>query len=204
MGVIVVGGNSRSVGKTSVVASLISHLPEFSWTAIKVTQFGHGICGSNGEPCGCESGVHSVSFTEERDAGSGTDTSRFLAAGAARSLWVCSRQGELARAMARLRKEIASTPYVIVESNSIMGFLKPDLYLLVLDPAKEDFKESARFFLHRADALLVRDPVSDLHPLWRGISLDRFDGKPRFEVNPPSYISGAVVDFVRRRITVAA
>lgn len=204
MGVIVVGGHSRSVGKTSVVTSLISHLSEFPWTAIKVTQFGHDICSSNGEPCDCQSGVHSVSFTEERDASSGTDTSRYLAAGAARALWVRSRQGELAKAMTRLRKEIAATPYAIVESNSIVGFLKPDLYLQVLDPAKEDFKDSARFFLPRADAILVRNSIPDLQPLWRGISPERFAGKPQFVVSPPTYISGEVIEFVRRRITVAA
>ena len=38
-----------------------------------------------------------------------------------------------------------------MESNSIMKFLRPDLYLTVLDPETEDFKESAREFLDRAD-----------------------------------------------------
>ena len=42
MAVVVVGGHSRSVGKTSVVASLIARLPERNWTACKITQFGHG------------------------------------------------------------------------------------------------------------------------------------------------------------------
>ena len=39
MAVIVVGGHSRSIGKTSVVAGLIARLPEFHWTAFKITQY---------------------------------------------------------------------------------------------------------------------------------------------------------------------
>jgi len=40
MAIVVVGGHSRSVGKTSVVAGLIAALREFNWTALKITQFG--------------------------------------------------------------------------------------------------------------------------------------------------------------------
>ena len=49
MSLIVIGGHSRSVGKTSVVAGLISALPEFQWTALKITQYGHGICSASGK-----------------------------------------------------------------------------------------------------------------------------------------------------------
>jgi hypothetical protein len=45
---------------------------------------------------------------------------------------------------------------LIVESNSFMHFVKPSLFLAVLDPAKEDFKDSARAALDRADALVIR------------------------------------------------
>ena len=38
MAVVVVGGQSRKVGKTSVVCGLIAALPEMRWTAIKLTQ----------------------------------------------------------------------------------------------------------------------------------------------------------------------
>ncbi len=200
MAMIVVGGHSRSVGKTSVVASLISHLPEFPWTAIKVTQFGHSVCSVNGEPCDCQTESHAAAFSEEKNAFSGSDTSRYLAAGAVRSLWVRTRQGQLATAMTRLRREIAAAPYSIVESNSIVGFLKPELYLVVLDPAREDFKDSARFFLDRADAILMHASSADLKPLWKGVSLRALKEKPQFLVNPPSYISAQVVDFVRSRI----
>jgi dethiobiotin synthetase len=51
MAIVVVGGHTRNIGKTSVVAGLVRALPEMRWTAFKITQFGHGVCSANGEPC---------------------------------------------------------------------------------------------------------------------------------------------------------
>jgi hypothetical protein len=104
MPTIVIGGHTRNIGKTSVVAGLIAALPHLNWTAIKITQFGHNVCSANGEPCDCQTADHTLAISEERNPTTGTDTSRFLAAGARRVFWVRTRQGELAEAMPRLRK----------------------------------------------------------------------------------------------------
>ena len=157
MSLIVIGGHSRSVGKTSVVAGLIAALPEFRWTAVKITQYGHGICSADGAPCDCATDDHSWAITEERDRSGESDSSRFLVAGAARSLWVRTRQGMLAEAMPRLRQELAGAENAILESNSVMRFLRPDLYITVLDAATADFKTSAQEFLDRADAVVLHD-----------------------------------------------
>lgn len=201
MAIVVVGGHSRDVGKTSVVAALIARLPEMRWTAFKITQFGHGFCTANGEPCDCQTDEHTVAVSEERDSRSGTDSARYLAAGALRSFWVRTRIGNLAAAMPRLRKEIAAAQNVILESNSIMGFLRPDLYLSVLDQAKADFKDSARLFLDRADALLVHAGSEELAPQWRGVSPRLTIGIPRFSIAPPEYMNDAVIAFVQERLS---
>ena len=73
---VVVGGHSRNIGKTSVVAGLIAALPEFGWTAVKITQYGHGICSANGEACDCATADHTIAVSEERHPDSGTDSSR--------------------------------------------------------------------------------------------------------------------------------
>jgi len=200
--IIVVGGHSRNIGKTSVVASLIARLPEFHWTAFKITQYGHGFCTANGEPCDCQTDDHSIAISAERDGATGTDSARFLAAGAVRSLWVRTRQGMLAEAMPRIRKEIAASENVILESNSILQFLRPDLYLTVLDPGTADFKDSARLFLDRADAVLLRAAASGLLPQWRCVSAKLIVDKPQFVIAPPKYMSDAVVEFVRLRLQI--
>lgn len=200
MAVVVVGGHSRNVGKTSVVAGLIARLREMRWTAFKITQYGHGLCSADGAPCDCATDDHTLAVSEERSSESGTDTARFLAAGAVRSLWVRTRQGMLAQAMPRIRKELEGAENAILESNSVMQFLRPDLYIAVLDSGTADFKDSARLFLDRADAVLVRE--TGLEPRWMGVSLALMEGKPQFVIQPPQYVTDELVDFVRERTSV--
>jgi molybdopterin-guanine dinucleotide biosynthesis protein len=199
MAIVVVGGHSRNIGKTSVVEGLIRGLPEMRWTAFKITQFGHGMCSANGEPCDCETAEHTVAVTEEKERASGTDSSRYLAAGAVRSLWVRTRTGDLAEAMPRIRKELEQAENAVIESNSILRFLRPDIYLSVLDPAVEDFKESARLYLDRADAVLVPEGVMG-QPGWKGVSLKLVEGTPVLAIKPPVYVTDAVLEFVGARL----
>jgi hypothetical protein len=194
--IVVVGGHSRNIGKSSVVAGLIARLPQLHWTAFKITQYGHGFCTADGQPCDCQTDDHTLAVSEERSRTSGTDTARFLAAGAERSIWVRTRQGMLTRAMPRIRKELEQAENAILESNSILQFLQPDLYLTVLDAGTADFKDSARLFLDRADAVLIRATGRDLVPRWNGVSLKLIEGKPQFAIAPPDYMTEDVVQFV--------
>jgi hypothetical protein len=200
MAIVVVGGHTRNIGKTSVVAGLIAAMPEMHWTAFKITQFGHGMCSANGEPCDCETAEHTVAVSEEREGGDATtDSGRYLAAGAARSFWVRTRQGDLSEAMPRIRREMERAENVVIESNSIMRFLRPDLYLSVLDPETADFKDSAKYFLDRADAVLAPEGVLG-RPEWKGVSLKMVDGTPVLPIRPPVYVTEEVVDFVREQL----
>ena len=198
MALVVIGGHSRSVGKTSVVAGLISALREFDWTAVKITQYGHGVCSANGEPCDCATGDHSWAISEERDRSGESDTSRFLVAGALRALWVRTEQGRLAEAMPTLRQRLEAARNVIVESNSVLKFLRPDLYLTVLDPATADFKNSAREFLDRADAVILHETGESA---WQAVSLKPIADRPLFRVRPPKYLTSEMVQFVRSNLT---
>ncbi len=205
MAIVVVGGHTRNIGKTSVVAGLIASLPQMEWTAFKVTQFGHGICSAKGKPCDCETDAHTVAVTEEHSSKSGTDSARFLAAGAVRSYWVRTREGQLAEAMPRVRKELAQASNAILESNSIVRFLKPDLYLTVLDPAIRDFKPSAQYFLDRADAVLWSGTQSaPEEPMWPSEWLSLLRNKPQFFVDAPEYTSVELTEFVRERVAARA
>jgi hypothetical protein len=200
MAIVVVGGHTRNIGKTSVVAGLIAALPDHLWTAIKITQFGHGVCSANGEPCDCETADHTIAVSEERNPASGTDTSRYLAAGAEHSFWVRTRQGQLAEAMPRVRQLLAAaTGDVILESNSVLRFLQPDLSISVLDPSIADFKPSAVRYLDRVDALVV--PAGAVVTTgWQGVSQQILAGKRRFEFQPPQYCSSELADFVEQRL----
>ena len=187
--VIVVGGHTRSIGKTQLVCDVIAAFPEANWVAGKITQYGHGVCAQNGENCDCAPDEHVCAINWEKRADTGTDSARFLAAGAKRSFWLRTKQGFLAEGLPLLRAKLQETlgganadpPPLIVESNSLLQFMKPSLYLAVIDPAHEDFKDSARIALDRADVLVLRGSFDGLGaetPSWMKLPAKLLREKP--------------------------
>jgi hypothetical protein len=192
--VVVVGGHTRNIGKTSVVCGIIQSLPDWHWTAIKITQFGHGVCSRNGEPCPCSDPVHPVAITPEDGASPTTDSGRFLASGATRAFWVRTPAGALHEAMPRLRKLITPDQNVIIESNSILRLLRPDFCAMVLDGSIADFKPTSLRFLDRADALVVTSTA----PLaWPQVPQALLRNKPRFTAPPPTYQNPGLITTIR-------
>jgi hypothetical protein len=187
---VVVGGHTRSIGKTQLVCDIITAFPKTEWIAGKITQYGHGVCAQNGENCDCAPEEHVCALDWETNAETGTDSARFLAAGAKRSFWLRTKQGYLAEGLPLLRdalKEIAGknaggeNRAVILESNSLMQFVKPSLYFAVIDPLREDFKESAQIALDRAHALVLRGDLGGEGtpaPLWMKLPARLLQEKP--------------------------
>ena len=199
---VVVGGHTRNIGKTSVVAGLISNLRDLKWTAVKITQYGHGVCAHEGQQCGCEAELdHPYALTEEYAPGD-ADSERFLAAGAERSFWLRTRIGELSRASGAIRKLVEQNANVIMESNSVVELVEPDVFLMVLDFACSDFKASSLRMLDRADAFVVIKRGLD-NPLWSDVDRRLWQNKPQFPVEPPDYVTPAVATFVREKLASA-
>ncbi|MCZ2074361.1 MAG: hypothetical protein HUU41_04550 [Bryobacteraceae bacterium] len=199
---VVVGGHSRNIGKTSVAAGIIAALPEVHWTAVKITQHGHGICSPAGTPCDCAVEYsHPFALDEEKQPG-GTDSGRFLAAGAKRAYWLRTPSAQLGHAIPSLRKIIESSPNTIIESNSVLQFLRPDLYIVVADYTIADRKESSWLYMDRADAFVeIQRGAGPPPPPWPDVPHKWLDGKPRFRVIPPDYVPLELADFVRQRLT---
>jgi len=218
--IIVVGGHTRSIGKTQLVCDIISALPEANWIAGKITQYGHGVCAQNGHDCDCAPDEHVCAISWECDATTGTDSSRFLAAGADRSFWLRTKQGFLAEGMPLFRSaldEIAksgsaqhavpsSSPApinVILESNTLRQFLKPDLFLMVLHPGKSDFKDSAQLQLDRASAFVLREPLpsstgsKDATESWGRVPHQLLNGKPQFLQRETDPLPPTLLELVR-------
>ena len=182
---VVVGGHSRNVGKSAVVAGLIRALPEGHWTAVKITHHGHGA---------------RESFSLSRNTvPDDSDTGRFLASGASQSWWLRAAPGSLPEALQELRAVLAASGNAIIESTSVLNHLTPDLFLLVVNPSVVDWKDSALRFLERADALAIVTPHEGVSPQWQRLS-HRVAGKPQFPVSPPGYSSPALVAFVGERL----
>jgi len=208
---IVVGGHTRSIGKTQLVCDLIAALPEVNFIAGKITQYGHGVCAVNGEHCGCAPDEHARAFNWETSTTSGTDSARFLAAGARRAFWLRTKQGFLAEGMPVLRESLKAVAAdsgdtllnMIVESNSLLQFLKPALYLAVLDPRREDFKPTAQSVLDRADAFVVRREIASATTSWPQVSAKLLHARRAFLQTEGEPVPPQLLDLVRDSVTQA-
>jgi hypothetical protein len=101
--------------------------------------------------------------------------------------------------MPRVRALLADAENAIVESNSVLRFLQPDLSLSVLDPGVDDFKASALRYLDRVDALIVPKGAT-FREGWGGVSLRLVEGKRRFDFVAPKYCTVDLTRFVADRL----
>lgn len=202
MKTVVIGGHTRNIGKTSVMSALIREFAPLGWTAVKITQYGHGICSRDGHACDCAPEEHPFALTEETNPTGRADTCRFLAAGARHSLWLRVRQGQLASGLPLLNHKLRDSEWVVIESNSILAHIDPLLYLVVLDKSQPDFKPSARQALDRADALISVMATSGQRPSasWPDVDPVRLNPKPCFDVSKPAFWNPALGEFVTQRL----
>ncbi len=173
--ILVIGGASRKIGKTSVGAGIVRELASFGWGAVKITHHAE----------------HGASLEEER-APAANDSGRYLAAGARQSWVLRCTDAAMAEAKRMVEPLLAMQPNTIIESNRIVEHIEFDLYLLVVDPASPPLKESARRLLDRAGAFVLvnRAEAGEWLPA----------ETPRFTAAAPGYASPDLTRFVRSRL----
>ncbi len=164
---IIVGGHSRHVGKTTLVARILDALRPAPWTAIKVSSHSHRPRAGRG------------------DTGAEAQASRYLLAGAVRALLVRAADEAIAETAAEVRRLIAAGENVIVESNRLAACCRADAVLFVVAPDVADWKGSSDGCVERAHALVISGRASSTgpeHPRLR----DQSPPLPRFRVAPES------------------
>jgi hypothetical protein len=139
MAILVVGGGGKGAGKTALICGLLRALPDRKWTAIKITSHAH---------------VPHEPIFEETAAGQETDTARYLAAGAGRALLFTAHEGGLGALMRKFLDEHPGS-HLIVESNSVLNHLKPDLCFAVSMSLKGGDKPSFEIVEQCADATVA-------------------------------------------------
>jgi hypothetical protein len=183
---VIVGGHARKVGKTAVAAAAIAAFPQLNWTAVKITHHDH------------DARERPFVIFEEEGRSVGTDTSRFLAAGARRSLWIRVEPGRIGDLMTVLEPLLDASPSVIIESNSILEFVNPDLVLFVLRFDVSEFKSSAHALLSRADAVVEVNRVAGRPSFEAARRL--LAHKKAFPVSDPDYMSPDLLRYLSTRL----
>lgn len=143
MAIVVVGGSAKDIGKTALVCSVIGSLPDFDWTAVKISGHDYGI----------DSSSKSSVIIETTD-GLATDTARYLAAGARRALLVTRRGPKIP--IDEIRTALEGDRNVLFESNRIIDVVKPDVCLALVAGPRMHWKPSFFRLLYKADALVSR------------------------------------------------
>lgn len=183
--VLIVGGNSRKAGKSSLVEGIIRALPDARWTALKITKHSHGAA-ADAPP----------RFQLELDPGRDTDTGRYLRAGAKCSLWMTAGKGQLTSTIPEVRRLIDQSENLIVESTSVVRYIDPDLFLMVVDDSVVEWKESAKRNVLRADAIVLVNSAPE------GQSRVNLGGPVRakiFLASPPEFATGALIAWLREK-----
>jgi hypothetical protein len=190
MAIIVVGGSSCGVGKTPLVCGLIAALPEFRWSAVKITTHHH---------------AQLKPIWEEKIPGQGTDTARFLAAGAARAFLATPPMrndppiADLPSMLDELWPNFGRGSNLIFESNAILDYLDPNLCLLVQGAADQDRrKPSFPTALQRADAIVAHTPLNRF--IADGFCAEGQLPKPIFNLTAFEQISPEMLFWLRDRL----
>lgn len=138
--IIGIGGSHSKAGKTTLAAALLKRFK--GWGAVKYTK----------------TAIYS-SIIDDRDILSvkGKDTRRFLDSGASIVLWVQSPAPGLKEIMPVVLDRLSHLEGVIVEGNSAIEFLKPDIIIFITEKDSPRMKESGKRILDNADILYFRD-----------------------------------------------
>jgi hypothetical protein len=191
MAIIVVGGSSRGAGKTALVCGLIAALPEFRWTAVKITTHDHG---------------QRTPIWEEMQPGDETDTARYLAAGAARAFLATpptrapASEPDLPSMLDELWPNFGRGTNLIFESNSVVHHVRPNVCLMIQAVPKRDLplphrKPSFIAAVRHADAMVALSHADGLIP--DGLCLAGQEPKPIFHLAALERISAPMLAWLR-------
>jgi molybdopterin-guanine dinucleotide biosynthesis protein len=170
-----IGASQSGAGKTTLAAHIIRHLTQRSPSlpflsgcgAIKYTRTSSG-----------PEIISDRSILMEE----GKDTRKMLDAGAAEVVWVKSALPGLPNALAGALSRLSHLDVAVVEGNSAIEFLNPDIVIFIFDKGRDRWKPGIEKLAARADIIFAADDIrlpADVRPGKRfpGVfSHDGFEG----------------------------
>ncbi|MEN2986435.1 MAG: molybdopterin-guanine dinucleotide biosynthesis protein MobB [Thermodesulfovibrionaceae bacterium] len=142
-----VGGSKSGVGKTSFVEDFIRYIKnqnsKITITAVKYTK----------------TSLYSSIITEPQLEDIGKDTNRMKKAGADYLVWVKAKEEDLQEIVFKLKEYVnnLSTNIVIIEGNSLVRLMQPDIIIFLKGKNNKCIKSSARALIEKADILIEED-----------------------------------------------
>lgn len=153
--VVAVSGFSSNVGKTTLVCELLRQLP--GWEAIKLTRGHYRSCGRDPAGCCVSDLLREEPVVRSGRAGNyqlGKDTGRFWDAGASNVHWVIVKEDQVEQGISEALSRVEA-PGVIVEGNSFLQYVAPDLAVMCARSEGGTIKSSGRKALAKSDFLYL-------------------------------------------------
>jgi len=158
---LIIGSLGRNSGKTLLASEVIGNvrgiLPPVGLKLTTIREKG-GSCPRGGDGCGvCGSLDGTFCLTEETNRESAKDTSRLLAAGAARVFWLRAMKDHLGEGLKECLGLISCETPIVCESNSLRTIVDPGVFIMTKKKEKSRAKASAAEVLDLADRIVLFD-----------------------------------------------
>jgi molybdopterin-guanine dinucleotide biosynthesis protein len=168
--IIGVGGSHSGAGKTTVAEALLKHLTKIANVSVNSNSAGKEkltlkTYTDTKNRWGAIKYTKTVIYTSIIDdpetlTPEGKDTARLINAGAEKTLWVQSPPEELKEVLPIAVDRLSNLRGIIVEGNSAIEFLKPDVVIFIFGRDAGTLKKSAVKILDMADIILFEEEPS--------------------------------------------
>ncbi len=143
---VMIGGNSRNSGKTTMACQIINKLSlSHEVFGLKVS----AIYPEGNEMHGNHSGEESSGFSisEEINSGSNKDTSKMLRAGATRVFYIRVSSNFIEKALLHFLSMYINNQIIVCESRSLRKIITPGMFLLMMRlPAEGKIKDVTVYY----------------------------------------------------------
>ncbi|MBE0661883.1 MAG: hypothetical protein IH597_05380 [Bacteroidales bacterium] len=167
---LLVGGNSRHIGKTTLLCEIISAAASVEPViSLKVTSIYQNNEGYHGEHELLSAGYFTID--EEMGSGRPKDTLKMLEAGATRSFYIQVRDHAVEAAWNAFLKMVPADHLIVCESRSLRRFIEPGLFIYLKSSRGQKEKPYSLWLEKLADKVLYDPQPQDISSLVSEISL---------------------------------
>lgn len=153
---VLIGGNSRNSGKTTMACSIIKKLSiDHEVIGLKVTSVKPGeeeLHGNHNEDL-----KDGFTILEEKNSGSQKDTAKMLEAGATHVYYICVEENFTKQAILHFLLSYATGQLIVCESRSLRNIINPGLFLIMMRLQVNTKSKDMSEFLGLADKILYFD-----------------------------------------------
>lgn len=157
--IIIIGGATRNVGKTTFSCALIESLAaKHHIIALKIKTLYQGDDFFHGHDHNPLKGNYRI--IEELEQNGKEDTERMLKAGARQVFRIKAKNEYLEDAFKVFSRQIPENSFVLCESNSLRKIIKPSVFLMIKHRNSDEMKPSAKELEPLADKIIFTDGMN--------------------------------------------